>query len=314
MWGFTNPGNSCKVKETKPRREGTRRMIYAVCNPIAGNGRGRKAGERIQELLKSKGLAFQILWTERPGHATELAKQACDAGADTVLSIGGDGTSFEVAQGLAGSDTALGIIPAGTGNDFVKTLGVPKEPEAALEFLLTHPPRLTDAGEINGRMFLNEVGTGFDVSVLDWAAKAKRYCRGLMPYLYGVIQTLFRFRSIPLTYSIDGKPFVTREVFVVAVANGGIIGGGIPIAPEAKAYDGLFDVVIVGKVRKRDLIPRLAGLMRGRILTFPETEFVRASSVVFSSPHMRVNIDGEIAPAEQAIVRVLPKRLWIHRV
>ena len=288
-------------------------MIHIICNPIAGNGRARKIGEQIKDKLQDKGIPFRLLWTEHPGHATILAKEASEAGADTVLSVGGDGTAFETAQGLAGSDTALGLIPAGTGNDFAKAIGSPKTPEAALEFVLTHPPKKTDAGEINGRMFINEIGTGFDVSVLDYAEKAKKYCRGLLPYLYGVIRTLFRFRSISVTYSIDVKPAVTQEAFVIAVANGGMIGGGIPIAPEARVDDGMLDFLIVGKIQKRNLLPRLAGLMRGKILVFPETTFVRASSVVFSSPKTRVNIDGEIVNETQVIARILPNVLWVHR-
>ena len=288
-------------------------MIYVICNPTAGNGRGRKIGEKIRQLLTEKKLDYRMFWTEKPGHASDLAREASAAGVETVLSVGGDGTSFEVAQGLVGSDTALGIIPAGTGNDFVKTLGSPLEPEAALEFILTHPAKKTDAGEINGRMFLNEVGTGFDVSVLLYAEKAKRYVRGLLPYLHGVVQTLFRFKSIPITYAVDGQPPITKDAFVVAVANGGIIGGGIPVAPEAKADDGLFDVVIVGAVKKKDLLTRLLGLMRGKILTFPETTFVHASSVAFSAPDMRVNIDGEIVTEARAKVRILPGALWAHR-
>ena len=288
-------------------------MIHIICNPIAGNGRARKIGEQIRGILQDKGIPFRMFWTEHPGHAAILAKEASEARVETVLSVGGDGTAFETAQGLIGSDTALGLIPAGTGNDFAKALGSPKTPEAALEFVLSHPPRKTDAGEINGRMFINEIGTGFDVSVLDYAEKAKKYCHGLLPYLYGVIRTLFRFRSISVTYSIDGKPSVTQEAFVVAVANGGMIGGGIPIAPQARVDDGLFDLLIVGKVQKRDLIPRLAGLMRGKIMSFPETTFVRASAVVFSSPKMRVNIDGEIVNEAQVIARILPNALWVHR-
>ena len=288
-------------------------MIYVICNPTAGNGRGKKTGLRIEEMLKKLGKAYRLLWTERPGHASVLAREAAQAGAETVLAVGGDGTAFETAQGLLGTDTALGIIPAGTGNDFIKTLGTPKKPEEALEFVLSHTPLKTDAATINGRMFLNEVGAGFDVSVLDWAAKAKKYCRGLLPYLYGVIKTLFRFRSIPITLAVDGGGEETRDAFVVGVANGGIIGGGIPIAPEAKADDGLLDVVLIDKVEKRHLLARLAGLMRGRVLTFPETHFVRAKNVTFSAPNMRVNIDGEIVAMPQAQVCILPGALWVYR-
>ncbi len=288
-------------------------MIYAICNPIAGSGRGKIIGEIIERILKEKKLQYIIAMTEKPGHATELAREACNMNAETILAIGGDGTSLEVARGMIGQDSALGIIPAGTGNDFVKTLGVPLQPIAALEFILDHPAKSTDVGEINGEIFLNEIGTGFDVSVLDYAAKAKKSFRGILPYLYGVIMTLFRFRSIELTYSIDGGENIAMSAFVMSAANGGTIGGGIPIAPQAKIDDGKLDVTIVGMIRKRKLIGRLIGLMRGKILSFPETQYYRAKSVTFTVPEMRVNIDGEIVREKTVAARVLPGALKIHR-
>ena len=288
-------------------------MIYAICNPTAGSGRAGKTGEMIHRLLEEKGIEHRMLRTETPGHATELARRAAAEGSGTVLSIGGDGTTLEVAKGLLGTDCTLGIIPAGTGNDFIKTLSIPREPATALEFALTHPAQPTDAGEINGQVFLNEIGTGFDVSVLDYAAKAKKFARGILPYLYGVIRTLFRFRSVPLTWSADGSEPVTTDVFVVGAANGGVIGGGIAIAPEAAADDGLLDVVIVGKIPRRKLPARLAGLMKGKILSFPETTWFRASSVCFSVPGGRVNVDGEIIKTTEIRARILPAAIRIHR-
>lgn len=288
-------------------------MIYAICNPVAGNGAGKKIGLQVKQALENKGVPCRLILTEAPGHATFLAGAARQAGADTVLSIGGDGTAFEVAQGLLGGPCTFGIIPAGTGNDFVKTIGVPLDPMQALDHILSHPAVPTDAGEVNGRMFLNEIGTGFDVSVLDYAEKAKKYCQGVLPYFYGVVRTLFHFRSVPLTYAVDGGEKQTRDVFVIAAANGGIIGGGIPIAPDARADDGLMDIVIVDKIKKRHLIPRLAGLMKGKILTFPETHCFRASSISFSAPGMRLNADGEILAESAVSARILPGALMIHR-
>ena len=288
-------------------------MIAIICNPTAGNGRGKKEGIKIDETLRRQGRACRLLLTEYPGHATALAKRAIEDGAELVLSVGGDGTAYEVASGLLGSSMPLGIIPAGTGNDFVKTIGVPMQPEKALEHVLSHPAKKTDVGEMNGKMFLNEIGTGFDVSVLDYAAKAKKYCRGLLPYLYGVIKTMFRFRSIPITFSVDDGESVTLDAFVAGAANGGMIGGGIPIAPEATADDGLLDVVIVEKVERKKLISRLIGLMQGKILSFPETHFFRAQSVSFSAPDMRVNVDGEIVSEKAVSARVLPGALMICR-
>ena len=288
-------------------------MIHIICNPTAGNGRAKKIGVRIEELLRQKGRPCRLLMTQQPGHAALLAQKAREDNAEMVLAVGGDGTAYEVASGLLGSMVPLGIIPAGTGNDFIKTIGVPKQPEAALEIALSRPAKKTDVGEINGKMFLNEIGTGFDVSVLDYAAKAKKYCRGLLPYLYGVLQTLFRFRSIPITFSVDGSEEVTLDAFVAGAANGGMIGGGIPIAPEAKADDGLLDVVIVEKVERKKLISRLIGLMQGKILSFPETHYYQASSVSFSTPDMRVNVDGEILSEKAVSARILPGALMIFR-
>lgn len=288
-------------------------MIYAICNPTAGSGRAKKIGNQIETRLKAQGFACQLLFTAYPGHAEELARQARENGAELVLSIGGDGTSLETARGLIGSDCPLGIIPAGTGNDFIKTLGIPMNPNDALAHILSHEPRKTDVGEINGRVFLNEIGTGFDVSVLDYAQKAKKYCRGLLPYLYGVVKTLFRFRSVPLTYCIDGGKPETLDAFVIGAANGGMIGGGIPIAPDAKADDGKLDIVIMEKVKRSHLLNRLMGLMRKKILTFPETRCFRASSITFSTPNMRVNVDGEIVPEVTVECRILPGALMIRR-
>lgn len=288
-------------------------MIYGICNPTSGHGRGKKVGELVEKLLTIKNIPFQMAYTEGTAHATVLAKNAVAAGADTVLCIGGDGTAFEVAQGLADTQTALGIIPAGTGNDFVKTICLPTDPEKALDHILSHPARKTDVGMINNRMFLNVAGAGFDVMTLDYTEKAKRYCRGILPYLYGVLQSMFRFRSLDLTYSVDGGEEIRQKAFIIAAANGGCFGGGIAIAPEARADDGLIDIVVVGHIRKRDLPARLVGLMKGKILSFPETKFYRARSVSFSIPHMRLDIDGEIIAAEKADVRLCPGALLVHR-
>lgn len=288
-------------------------MLYTIFNPAAGSGMGEKTGKRIETLLQEKQLPFIGHATGHPGHATQLAKAAADESANTVLSIGGDGTALEVARGLLGTDTALGIIPAGTGNDFRKTLGIDKDPEKALETILQKPAQPTDAGMINGEVFLNEIGTGFDVAVLDYANKAKKYCRGLLPYLVGVLRALFRFRPIHAVIQVDDNEPEEKDVFVIAAANGGIIGGGIVIAPDARVDDGLLDIVIVDRIKWYKLPLRLVGLLRGHILRFPETHFLRAKEIRFSAPDMRLNVDGEIVSAETAQAKVLPGALKIHR-
>ncbi|MBQ4640979.1 MAG: YegS/Rv2252/BmrU family lipid kinase [Clostridia bacterium] len=288
-------------------------MLYAILNPTAGNGQGKKTALLIEDALKKKNISAVFLETKGPGHATALAQKAAAEGADTVLAIGGDGTALEVARGLMGTGCALGIIPAGTGNDFRKTLGIPKDPLQALETVLQKPALPTDTGLLNGSTFLNEIGTGFDVAVLDYAEKAKKHCRGILPYLWGVLCALFRFRPIPVNVRIDDGPQEQKELFVIAAANGGIIGGGMAVAPDAKADDGLMDIVMVDSIRRYKLPLRLLGLLQGKILTFPETHFVRAKKIEFSSPGMRLNVDGEIIAADKACALLQPGQLNIHR-
>lgn len=288
-------------------------MIYVICNPVAGNGRGKKIGEQVQAELKKRGILHEFYLTESRDHATELAKKAAALGAEKVLAVGGDGTVLEVARGLIHTQTALCIIPGGTGNDFIKTIGIPKDPAAALEAALTNAPRKTDAVQLNDRLFLNEAGVGFDVSVLEYAQKAKKYCRGLLPYLYGVIRTIFSFSGIRLVCQLEEGETIEREILVLGVGNGRFIGGGIEIAPEAVPDDGLLDVVIVEKMKKPRMMQVLPLLLKGKILTFKETEWTRVKCLTFQGEHMSVNVDGEILPMDKAEISILPNALYVCR-
>ena len=287
--------------------------IQLICNPTAGNGLGEKTGREMAELLKKKNISFELLLTERPGHATELARQAAAQGVKKVASIGGDGTLLEVAEGLCRTKTALGVIPAGTGNDFIKTIGIPKDPVKALDCFISLPPKKTDTVRINDRMFLNETGTGFDVMVLDYAEKAKKHVKGLLPYLYGVIRTIFHFRGVHLSLSVDGGPEEEKDILVLAAGNGRFIGGGIPIAPDAVPDDGLLDLVVVGRMNRLRMLSALPGLMKGSILSFKESSFSRVRKLTLTGRDLRINIDGEILAMNRAEIEVQPGTLLVCR-
>lgn len=158
-------------------------MRMLIVNPIAGCGYALKVMEQVQSVLTARNLPFRVMRTEYPGYAAKLAREAVEMGCEAVYVIGGDGTFSEAARGLAGSGIPIGLIPAGTGNDFVKTLGTPKEPMAALNFILSHEPRPCDAIDLNGQLFLNVAGAGFDVTVLENVADFGGKIRGLLPYL-----------------------------------------------------------------------------------------------------------------------------------
>ena len=157
-------------------------MFYAfIVNPAAGSGFALTAMQKLEKKLKEKNISYRVYQTEMPGHATSIAAELAQKEEITaVVSVGGDGTAGEVAAGLTGTDKAMGIIPAGTGNDFIKSAGIPNDPDKALDILLNGKTERIDTGIVNDRFFLNVCGTGFDVTVLDYAENEKKKHRGLI--------------------------------------------------------------------------------------------------------------------------------------
>lgn len=284
-------------------------MLTFIVNPAAGNGYALKIEKQLREEMKRRGQDCVFIHTDAPGHATELSKAATSQSDCTgVIAVGGDGTAFEVACGLMNSSVPLGIIPAGTGNDYIKTVGLPKKPLEALDFILTHKPRPVDVGGLNDRLFLNVCGTGFDVTVLDYTLAAKKFCRGLLPYLIGLIRGIAHYKPIHVRFTADGKT-QERDVLICSVANGRYFGGGIAICPDASADDGLLDLVIVEHKPRWQLPFLLPALLMGRILDFSITTHARCSNVEIMSKGMRLNADGEIMNMETAKFSVQPGAL-----
>lgn len=286
-------------------------MYTFIVNPVAGSGRAQKTVPMIEAEMRERGLNYKVYMTNHQGHATELSRQATLEGCGCVIAVGGDGTAYEVACGLMDSGVPMGIIPVGTGNDFIKTVGIPKDAAQALDFILTHPARPVDVGQLNDRLFLNVSGTGFDVQVLECMEDAKKVFHGIWPYLIGIIRGIFRYRPVHVAWTVDGE---TREqdVLLCAVANGRFIGGGIPICPVAEPDDGLLDLIVVEN-KPRRLIPfYLPGLLMGKVLTFPFTSHQRCRSVTMKSPGMHLNIDGEVQAMDEVMFSVMPGRLLLH--
>lgn len=276
--------------------------IHVIINPVAGNRRAKKVGRKVLLSLSKLNIRHVAYYTENPGHAGVIAGVCAKERAKTVLSVGGDGTAYEVAQGLLGTETAMGIIPAGTGNDFIKSLNLPKDPIKCLKYILGCEPQSVDIGKINDEIFMNVCGIGFDVSVLDYSIKAKKYLKGMLPYLWGVIRTIINYEPSHVTVAVDDEKVVSEEILVCCVANGRFIGGGMLISPNSTIDDGILDVIVVKNVSRARMVKYLPGLLRGKILDFPETKEFRGKNIHFSSlsNKMRINIDGEIKNVSQA--------------
>ncbi len=281
-------------------------MYHLIVNPAAGGGRTLKLCSQAEEELKKRNLPYRRILTERPGHATEITRAITneEAGARFVV-MGGDGTFNEAANGLAGTDAVLYFVSCGTGNDFVKALGLPKDPIAALGVQLDNGTRHIDAGFINDRLFLNVSGTGFDIEVLRQTRRFSTRFKGLAAYLLGLLAAIRLFKPLPATITVDGRTF-SQPVTIFEVANGRYIGGGMLVAPNAETSDGLFDVVYVDAVSRLQILRLLPLFVSGKYLKLPFVHSLRAKEVVIDSPGMTVNLDGELADVDRAHYRILP--------
>ena len=282
-----------------------------IVNPAAGTGRSTEVMGQLEPILRERNVPYRVLRTESSGHATRLARECAeDSEVQAVVAVGGDGTVGEVSAGLCCTGKAMAIIPAGTGNDLIKTAHIPKAPAEALDFLLSHDPKAVDTGRVNDRMFLNVCGTGFDVTVLDQTEYFKTRFKGLTPYLMGLIRAIFRYRPVYLKITADGEK-LDGEYLVCSIANGRYIGGGIPICPVAEITDGKLNLVLIRNVPRWKIPFYLPGLMGSRDLNFSITRHLLVSEVALEGENMRVNVDGEILPMDRAVFRIQPGSLQL---
>ena len=193
-----------------------------------------------------------------------------------------------------------------------RALGLPRQMEAALHRALTGPRRAMDVGLADGTPFFNLCGTGFDVATLEYAYAARRRLGGRAAYLWGVLRSAARYRGRPMTVEVDGRVFVQGPLLLAAVANGGYLGGGIPVVPSARVDDGLFDILCVRDVPPLARPRYLMGLMRGRIEQFPITLRCRGRRVRLHPAPVRMELDGQIVTLPRGEFTLRPGALWIQ--
>ena len=220
--------------------------IAFIINPISGSkdtqNAKRKLPKLIMQTLDTAQWLPNITFTEYAGHAAELAYQYARMGFDAVVAVGGDGTVNEVARGLRDTQTALGIIPMGSGNGFARHLNIPMRPNKAIEMLNHSEPISVDYGLANGKLFVSTCGTGFDALIADQFAGSNK--RGFMTYVQNVLREVFSYE--PQDYHIVGDGLdVTHKAFLITFANANQWGNDALIAPKASVQDGLMDIMLM---------------------------------------------------------------------
>ena len=312
------------------------RFLFIV-NPAAGGGRPARLVQAVTDRLEAAGAEVRRVRTEGPRHARPLARDAAPW-ADVVVAVGGDGTVNEVAAGLldvgrAGRTPALSVIPAGTGNDFVRAAALGHQPERLAAGLLCPAERALDVGQVawtgaDGRAgrasFVNALGAGLDAEVAHDAGQRKRLGTrwgGLLAYAAGVATALRRLDPPPARISTQadadgpGALVLDGPLLMAAVGNGPWVGGGFHLAPGADLSDGALDLCLVRGVTRRRATVLLPAAMRGRHIHAPEVTLQRMvrMQAAFARP-VRVHVDGEVLPVPVSAldVQVDPARLRLR--
>ena len=284
-----------------------------IANRTSGSGSAGAYIDRVKELLTARGVDFEIRETQRPGHATELAKAAVDEGFDVITVVGGDGTLRETALSVVHTDRILGLLPCGTGNDYARALGVPTDMEAALDILLNGETRVVDAGMANDQVFFNIAGFGFDVDVLDYTEEFKPKCRnGETAYRLGCLKAVLglKLRKSTLTFP-DGT--IERNVLMAAAGVGTHFGGGMNVLPESDMSDGLLDVCIAHDVGRFGVVKLLPRFIKGKHLGLKCITYRKTTEVsVVCDPVSRIEVDGERMDGTPVTFRVLPGALKVR--
>ena len=269
----------------------TRKKLLAVINPISGTANKQYIPETITEVMDESKWDVMIRFTQRPGHATDLAKQAIKQGYYGVLAIGGDGTINEVAAALRDSDTALGIIPNGSGNGLARHLNIPIDVKRALEEINNDRIEQFDYCMANQHPFFCTCGVGFDAHVSAKFAESKK--RGPMSYLKNTLVEYLRYRSEE--YSIEtADQVLTERAFVIACGNASQYGNNAFITPNASMQDGLIDVTLIQPFTPLDTAVLGILLFTKHIDQDANIQSFRTPSLTIHRPKAGVmHIDGE---------------------
>jgi diacylglycerol kinase (ATP) len=283
-------------------------------NPASANGATGKRWPELERRANELGLAGETVVSERPGHLAEVAR---GAPADTLLVVvGGDGTLNEVVNAVAQTGAEIAVLPAGTGQDFGRTHGISTRFDEAVEVALRGAARTIDLGRVTTtageRWFANVGSVGMSGAVAARANAMSKRLGGRATFFYALVREFLGWENTEVVVTLDGGER-RGAMHDVVVANGRWHGGGMKLAPEASATDGLFDVVLIGDVSKLDFVTTAPKLYSGRHLSHPKVDLLRSRTVgVEAAAPLPVEVDGEPFGTTPARFEVVPRSLHVR--
>ena len=307
--------------------------VHVIVNPLSARGRTSQRWNAIKEIIHHYFTEFKYIFTERPRQATEIARDLLKDGFDLIIGVGGDGTLNEIANGYfhqdshqaINQDASLGIIPSGTGSDFVRSLRIPRDFKSSIETIKNSGAKTIDVGKItfnfsaaaerSSAYFINvaDFGLGAEVARNVSAIPSKK--RGPFSYYVGLLSTIRSYKSKKVKIVIDDTEEISNRFLIGAVANGRIFGGGMIIAPEAEPDDGYFDLVLVEDMKRLEIIKNSRLLYTGTLPKHPKVIVKRVKNIKVypveeeEAKDKTVNIeyDGEIGKSIPAEFKIIEK-------
>jgi diacylglycerol kinase (ATP) len=287
--------------------------LYFIVNPKAGNGKAKLIWSSVEKQLAEQKINYESFFTERTGHGKLIAKQIMESNDKkkvTIIVVGGDGTINEVVNGIGNfcSRARIGVIPGGSGNDFTRGYGIPRNPDMALPFLLSEVNNVSptfDLGKIDlvgGRehFFINSTGAGFDALISyeanqsKWKGLLNRFSLGQLVYVIILLKHLFSYKCTTIELWIDGKKHTFPDTWFVTVSNQPYYGGGMMISPHATANDGKLNITIVHRLSRLKLLLVFLSVFWGKHLKFKEVNTFLAQKIsIHSTEPIYVHSDGE---------------------
>ncbi|MCF6335595.1 MAG: diacylglycerol kinase family lipid kinase [Spirochaetales bacterium] len=288
--------------------------LCLIVNPHAGKKQGLAAAEKASELFKSKNIKFDIKISKKPGDSIKLAEGLKIEDYNGIIAVGGDGTLFEVINGLLKNRNSIslpiGQIPVGTGNSFIKDLGI-VSPDQAMKVIMAGNTRDIDLGYFTGTSgnfyFANLLGTGFVSNVAYRAGKYKKL--GSLSYIFGVLEEVAVLKSVKIELKIDGKDYTRNAVFT-EICNSQYTGGDMLMAPGARINDGVLDIVILNKVSRIKLLSLFPKIFKGTHILDPAVEVLHGKKISLKSiTPLALTPDGETFGNTPIEVSICPKKI-----
>jgi diacylglycerol kinase (ATP) len=303
--------------------------VHVIVNPFSARGKTEKKWQIIKEAIKYYYHEFKYIFTEKPKQATEIARTLLKDGFDLIIGVGGDGTLNEIANGFFHPDeptprtineeASLGIIPSGTGSDFIRFLKIPRDFSKSVELIKNSKTRRIDVGKVTfhkergknrTRYFINVADFGLGAEVIKNLSEIPSLKRSTFHYYKGLLKTLKGYRSKHVRIVIDDTREISGKYMIGAIANGRIFGGGMIIAPEAEPDDGYFDLVLAEDMSKPEIIFNSPRLYTGSIQKHSKVSIHRARNIkVYSDDPVNIEYDGEMGQTLPAEFQCLPQPL-----